>query len=196
MTVSFDKKLGKGFTGNFDQELRLFDNMSRVNLTFSNFSVDYKVSKVFKVSLAYRFILKNQDTYYSKRHRVYADFTLHDKFKKLNLAYRLRLQGQERDIFSSDKGTTVESYMRHKFTLEYNCRKFTPYVAAEFRFQFYNPHQEVANGQWNRGRYYVGTEYELSKKNVLNGYFMLQRDYNVLFYQADYTWGVQYSHSF
>src|SRR5947207_14910286 len=73
-TVSINKQLSRKWSLGVDEELRLFDNMSRVNLFFTNVGVSYKLSKVFKFSLVYRFINKNQDDeYYSERHRLYLD---------------------------------------------------------------------------------------------------------------------------
>lgn len=196
-TLSLDKKLNKKFTLNFDQELRLFDNMSRVNLFFSTVTLDYKLSKAFKFSLAYRFINKNQFDYYSKRHRMYFDAAFKQKIKKNFLfTYRVRLQGQVRDYYSSDNGRMIESYIRNKFDLGYSYKKFTPYVSAEFRYQLTNPRFQVGDSEFNRGRYTGGCEYDFDKKNTLNLYFMLQHDYQTLNYEEDFVYGMQFSHSF
>ncbi len=195
-TLSLDKKLSKKFTVDLDEELRMFDNMSRVNLFFTNLSLEYKLSKTFHFAVAYRFINKNQDTYYSQRHRVYVDASYRKKWKQFTFVYRLRLQGQMRDIHSSDKGYSVETYMRHKFDLQYSYKKFKPYLAAEFRYQFTNPRDPGGDDLWDRGRYYAGCEYDFNKKNELNLYYMIQHDYNIPFYEEDFTTGIQFTHHF
>jgi len=195
-TLSLDKKIYKRFTVVFDEELRMFDNWSRVNLLFSNLSLEYKLSKKFRFAVAYRFINKDQDEYYSQRHRLYVDASYRTKWNDFLFVYRLRLQGQVRNLYSSQKGGYVESYMRHKFDLQYNRKKFTPYLAAEFRFQFTSPFYPEGNDQWDRGRYYAGCDYDFDKDNSINLYFMIQHDYNIPFYQEDYVTGIQYTHHF
>jgi len=196
MTLSADKKISKKVTFDFDEELRLFNNMSQVNLFFSNLSVEYKLSKRFRFALAYRFINKNQIDYYSQRHRLYVDASYRNKWNHFTFVYRLRLQGQVRDLNSSDKGGNVESYMRHKFDLQYSYKKFTPYLATEFRFQFTNPFYPEGNDSWDRGRYYAGCDYDFNHHNTLNLYFMIQHDYNIPFYEEDFTTGIQFTHHF
>lgn len=195
-TLSLDKKINKKITVNLDEELRLFDNWQQVNLFFTNISVDYRTSKHFKFSLAYRFINKNQLEYYSQRHRLYVDASYRQKWNNFNFIYRLRLQGQVRDLNSSEKGNNIESFMRHKFDLQYSYKKFTPYLSAEFRYQFTNPFFPEGNDEWDRGRYYIGCDYDFNKKNAINLYFMLQHDYNIPFYEEDFVSGIQFMHHF
>ena len=167
--------------------------MSRVNLFFTNVGVSYQV-KSFKFSLYYRFINKNQDdAYFSKRHRLYFDAAYKYKFTKLSINYRVRFQGQIRDYYSSEYGRAVESYMRHKFDFSYNLKKYSPYLAAEFRYQFTNPGFPNANGLWNRMRYYAGVDYSFNKRHQVGVYYMIQHDFNNKRLENDFTIGLEYS---
>jgi len=197
-TLSINKQLSRKWSLGVDEELRLFDNMSRVNLFFTNVGASYKLNKVFKFSLVYRFINKNQDgEYYSQRHRLYIDIAYKKKvLRNLALAYRLRFQGQVRDYYSSDNGKDVESYMRHKFDVLYTYKKYTPYLAAEFRFQFTNPGFSQANDLWDRARYYLGCNYDFNKKHSFGIYYMIQHDFNNQRMENDFTLGWQYTYSF
>jgi hypothetical protein len=196
-TVSVDKKISQKWGASFDEELRLFDNASRINLYFTNLGVNYKLTKNFKFALVYRFINKSRDGQpYSKRHRLYFDTYYKTKWNKFNFTYRVRFQGQVRDVNSSDKGPYIESYMRHKIDLKYSYKKFTPYVAAEFRFQFTNPHFNEGDDLWDRERFYLGLDYDITKKSSVGIYGMLQRDMNNERLQRDFVLGVEYSYSF
>ena len=104
-TVSVDKKISQKWAASFDEELRLFDNASRINLYFTNIGVNYKLTKNFKFALVYRFINKSRDgAPYSKRHRLYFDSFYKTKWNQFSFTYRIRFQGQVRDVNSSDKG--------------------------------------------------------------------------------------------
>ncbi|MEO8086246.1 MAG: DUF2490 domain-containing protein [Bacteroidota bacterium] len=197
-TVSVNKQLSKKWSLGVDEELRLFDNMSRVNLFFTNVGVSYKLNRVFKFSLVYRFNNKNQDgEYYSTRHRLYLDIAYKKKvLRNLAVTYRVRFQGQVRDYFSSDVGKNIESYMRHKFDLSYSYKKYTPYLAAEFRFQISNPSFAEANDLWDRERFYLGCDYDFNKKHALGLYYMIQHDFNNQRAENDFTLGWQYTFSF
>ena len=197
-TISVNKQLTRKWSVGIDEELRLFDNMSRVNLFFTNAGVTYKLNKAFKFSLVYRLNNKNQDgECYSTRHRLYFDATYKRKLiRNLSLSYRIRFQGQVRDYYSSDDGKDIESYMRHKFDLAYSYGKFTPYLAAEFRFQFTNPGFPEGNDLWDRARYYLGWNYDFNRKHTVGIYYMIQHDFNNLRAENDFTLGWQYTFNF
>ena len=72
-------------------------------------------------------------------------------------------------------------------------KKVSPYLAAEFRYQFGNNRLREANYSFNRGRYYVGADYAMNKKNSLGFYYMLQWEYNVNNPERDSVLGVSYS---
>ena len=72
--ISIDKKLNNKFSANFTEEVRLFQNVQRLNLAYTNLGVSYKLNKYVKLSAVYRFLQKSQDeNYISWRHRIYAD---------------------------------------------------------------------------------------------------------------------------
>jgi hypothetical protein len=193
-TFSLEKKITQKTSVFFEEELRFFDNDSRINLFFSNLGVDYQLNKNFKLSLVYRFINKNQDdAYFSKRHRLYVDFSYKQKLNDFAIVYRIRFQGQVRDVYSSEYGRVIESYMRHKIDIKYNYKRFTPYVAAEFRFQINNPDFQQADDLWNRMRLYAGSDYKINRQNSVGIYYMIQQDFNNKRIERDFTLGFQYS---
>ena len=180
-TLSVDKKLNSRFSASFDEEVRWYENISQFNLSYTNVGASYKVSKIFKVAVVYRFLQKGQsDGSISFRHRFYTDLSLKNKFGIFALGYRCRLQTQIRDVNSSSDGTVPESYWRNKFDIKFDFNKpLVPYIAAEFRYQFGNDRLKEANYLFNRGRYYVGLDYKLSPKSSVGTYYMMQWEYNV-----------------
>lgn len=194
-TFSLEKKINVRWSINFEEELRFFDNATRINLFYTNLGFTYKINRLFKAAVVYRHIQKSTNTKgYSSRHRIYADLIFKYKINKITLGYRSRLQTQVRDVRSSEDGTTPESYWRNKFDFKYTAKeKFTPYIAAEFRYQFPNPRLQEANNKFNRGRFYFGCDYEVNKKNTVGLYYMIQDEFNVNEAEIDYVLGVQYA---
>ncbi len=194
-TLSIDKKITPSLSFIFDEELRLQNNLSEVNLFYSNIGAGYKVNKYVKVAGVYRWINKNRkDSPYSSRHRFYADVSFKYRMSPLVFSFRTRIQTQVRDVYSSDSGLVPENYWRNKFDLKLDMnRRFAPYVAAEFRYQFNNSRIKEANNQFDRGRYYIGLDYEINRVNTAGVYYMIQRDYNVNDPETDYVLGIAYS---
>lgn len=196
-TISIDKKISQKFGVALDEELRTFDNASRIDQYFTNAGVNYKLDKNIRFGITYRFINKGRDDMsYSKRHRIYFDASYRKKVYAFNVSYRFRIQGQVKDYRSSDNGKHLESIMRHKLDVKYNYKRFTPYVAAEFFFQFVDPGFPAGNNLWNRERFYIGSDYDLNKKSTFGCFFMLQRTINIDSPQRDFILGLEYNLSF
>ncbi len=192
MTVSIDKKLTKRWSVGLDEEFRLFDNISRINLLYSNLGINYKV-KSFKFSFVYRFITKNEDDlYFSKTHRLYFDASYRYKINDWSFSYRLRTQGQVSEYYSSENGKKVESLLRHKFEINYQLGKITPFIAAEFFYQLNNPTYKEGNNLFNRMRYNGGLNYEFNRVHSVGIYYLIQHDFNNKNNSNDYVIGVQY----
>jgi len=194
-TISLDKKLTDKLSVGLDEEIRLYDNMSRLNLCYTNLGFSYKLNSHFKTALTYRFLQKKEDDgSFSFRHRIMFDVTFKYKVSKIIFSYRSRLQSQVRDVYSSEKGSVGEKYWRSKFDFKLDLDKpFVPYISAEFRYQFANARQEEANNSWNRGRYYIGFDYEVNDGNSLGAYYMIQKNYHVIDPETDFTIGVTYA---
>jgi hypothetical protein len=88
------------------------------------------------------------------------------------LTYRGMLQGQVKDVYSSNKGVFPQYYFRNKLTLRYNINKyFTPYIASEL---YYNFNTKGHNG-FSRSRYFVGLFYNLGSKSAIEIYYLIQQ---------------------
>jgi len=193
-TISLEKKLTSRLSLNIDEELRLLNNVSTVNLNYMNFGCYYQLTKKIKVGGVYRWIEKNNfDGSYSHRHRFYVDASYKTKFSKIVFGYRTRLQTQVRDYFSSDLGRVPESYWRHKFDFKLDLdKKITPYIGAEFRYQFANMRLKEANYGFNRGRYYTGFNYKISDRYSFGMYYLYQQEFNIVNPEHDHVFGIEF----
>ncbi len=197
-TLSFDKKLSNKFTVSLSEEIRFFQNLQRFNLAYTNLGISYKVNKAVKISAVYRFLQKYRDENdLSWRHRFYVDAQVKEKYYPFTFVYRARLQSQVRDYYTSRDGKIPESYWRNKFDVRYELGKsFSPYVAAEFRYQFANDRNKEANNKFNRGRYYLGCQYQYSEAKAFDVFLMYQREFNVNNPERNTIIGFEYSYSF
>ncbi len=197
-TLSLDKKLNGKFSASLSEELRFFHNLQRYNLSYTNLGVSYKLTKSVKFAVVYRFLQKYQDqNTISWRHRLYVDAQFKQKYYPITVVYRARLQSQVRDYYTSRDGKFPEKYWRNKFDVRYEIGKgFSPYLAAEFRYQFMNDRNKSANNKFNRGRYYVGCQYQHSDSKTIDFYFMHQREFNVNNPERNYILGIEYAYSF
>src|SRR5204862_2655921 len=108
--VTVKHKFTQKLSASLEEQVRTYQNSTAVAQYFTDASLEYSLSKKFKVALGYRFINNNQQTYYSKRHRVYADLSYKTKLSMFQFILRTRLQEQQKDIRSSEMGSIPEWY--------------------------------------------------------------------------------------
>ncbi len=194
-TINVEKKLSSKTSLLLTEEFRLRENFSRINLFYTDVGVNYRPYKFLKVEFSYRFIQKYLITdFFSYRHRLMLDITLRDKFGNFAVSYRQRLQSEVRNVYSSESGAVPEWYSRNKFEVKYDLqKKYTPYVATEFRYQIHNPRIIETDGLWHRARYILGVDYDLDKRNTFGLYYLIQREWNVTSPQDLYIIGVEYT---
>ena len=127
-SVSFEKKLPYSLKLEFEQELRLADQVSTFKQTFSELSLSYKVFDGLSLQIPYRY-----STYKDKvKQRLSIGGSYKYSFKPLSLKYRARIQR------TFEKNETPEDLIRNKCTIEYKMDKnIEPYISSEL-FHSYN----------------------------------------------------------
>lgn len=193
-TFNLEKKLKHNFSIFVTEEFRMRENITRLNLFYTDLGVAIQPVKILKVSLAYRSIQKyDWDNVFSYRHRLMLDIVVKKKMKKIVLSYRQRLQAEVRDIYISEDGKVPEWYSRNKFEIKLDLdKKITPYVSTEFRFQISNPRQVEVDHLWHRNRYAFGFDYQKNKRDKFGLYYLIQNEYNVSSPQNQYIIGIEY----
>lgn len=194
MTFSFDKGLGDKFGFGLDQEFRLDNNCTDVNLLYTNIGFNYKATKFLKVAAVYRFILKNKTYGYGTRNRLFTDLSFKFKPGKWSIGYRARVQAEWREInYHSDYDGVPEVYLRNLFKFSYKATDhFSPYIGTELRWQLKNPRMPWGNG-FDRDRMFAGTDYKINDKQSCGIYFLYQKEFFVVDPQSLYILGLEYS---
>ncbi len=194
-TVSINKEITDKFSVGIDQEFRLRDNLSTINLFYTNFGAGYKLTDWFKFSLTYRFVDKHkEDLTWGIRHRIMTDFLFKVKPGDFSFSYRARFQWEWRGAgYTQEYGNVPEVFLRNMIKIEYKVTNdIEPYIATEVRWQIQNPRIPYHNSI-DRGRYIAGVNYEINKHNKIGTYFLFQKEVNVIDRQTLYIWGLEYT---
>lgn len=197
MTLSFNKGIVGNLQFNFDQELRLRQNFTDINLIYTNLGLSYKATKWFRVAGVYRFIDKHKDDgTWGLRHRGYIDLIFKFKMEKFTLGYRSRFQSEWRGAgYTGELGNVPEVYIRNLFKIGYKLNDhFSPYIGTELRWQVQNPRIPYHDG-FDRTRFMAGTDYNINDQHTLGLYFLVQKEWNVIDPETLYIIGIEYSFS-
>jgi len=185
--VSIKKKITKDITGSLEQQVRLDQNISSPKNIFTEARVSYRFNKIFKYSVSYRFINRNQvEDGYVTGNRFTGDLRVRYKMKPLVFTYRNRMQ---REYRMEELGVRQINYNRNKLALALDLdKKFSPYISFEI---YYHLNKE----EFNKNRYTVGVDFDLKNRNELSVFYRLQQDYNVNNPVNAYIIGIGFSHS-
>src|SRR3972149_38103 len=117
-TLNLEYKINQNFSIVGCEEFRLKENLSQVNLFYTNIGCSYKFQN-FKISSIYRFTQKKfDDGYYGLKHRLMFDVAYKTKFSIINFTTRTRLQGELIYPGADKLGNVAEYYWRQKFDLK------------------------------------------------------------------------------
>lgn len=195
-TLNLSYKINKHFSFYISEELRIKENVSRLNLLYTEIGITYRPKKWLRITPFYRHIDKYMaDGYFSFRNRLALDILLRKKlYKKWLFSYRQRWQTEFRDFLTSEYGVIPEFYLRNKFELKYEFNdKWSTYGAYEIRFQIYNLRMMESNYYFHRNRFAVGLNYDLNKHFSIGVYNLFQYEYNVQNPQRQNVVGVEFN---
>jgi len=195
-TASLEIGVNSRVTFLLTEEMRLKENLSQLNLLFTDVGFQYKVSKNVRTSLTYRAIQRYRlEGYFSNTHRLQWDIVLKKKLQKVEFSYRHRLQSAMRDIYSSETGTIPAWNSRHKLQMKLDTDKaYAPYVSTELRYQIADPRGRQTDNLLNRIRYQFGFDYKLNSRNVFGLYYLIQNELNVEDPTNLYVIGLEYTY--
>ncbi len=196
-TLSFQKEVNKKIFLTLDQEFRLKENYSRLNLFYTNLGIGYKLTKNLKAELVYRAIEKyTLDNEFSFRHRISVDVTYKRKLGRVSISNRLRYQAEVKDYNTSENGRYAEQFLRHKLELKLDLdKKIVPFISYEARYQVSIPYSKRSeyNNEIHRLRYAAGIDYKINSNNTFSIYYLIQNEFYIKNPEHNYILGLQYS---
>ena len=161
-SLVFKKKLSKKTGIQFEQEVRLNNQLSTFKQTFSEINLFFKLFDNFGINIPYRYSNYND----KNKQRVAIGGVFQVLLKSANLKYRLKLQR----TFEDNKN--YEDFFRNKFTVEYKLnKKIEPYCSYEI-FNSYDIDELIILEK----RLSLGLTYNLKNKKSIKIFYLLKND--------------------
>ena len=155
-------------------------NDNGVATFFPQLGIDYKVSKWFKPSLDYRFLVdKNKYGNYKSSHRINVNLNFKTKIvKRLYVGTRVRYQyGFQQFGAPTSYNDDFDQAFRVKPSVSYDINNsiFTPTFSAEW---FYNPELGENGRQFTKIRIGIGSKLELSGPHNVSFKYQIDKRFN------------------
>ena len=161
-SIGFEKKLPHFFSLEFEQELRLKDQLSTFRQTFSEVSLSYKVVDGLNISIPYRYAVFDDKI----KQRLSLGVSYKYSFKPISLKYRAKLQR------SYEKEQIPEQLIRNKFILQYKLsKKIEPFFSGELFHQ-----SNTNNNQLDEYRVSFGIAVDLPRKSSIKIFYLFKNE--------------------
>lgn len=176
-------KIAKKLHFELSQELRLKNNSSALNSTFTEMGFKYKLLKNLDGGIYYRFTI-TPDGF---THRPFADVSYEIKMHDWTIEPRLRYQHQE------ELNKIAKNYIRAKVTVSYAINKhWEPYMNGEIYYHaFY-----YKGSQFDEYRVSTGMKYDLSKEHAFKIFYLFGTEFNVNNALQAQVAGISYEYDF
>lgn len=198
--IYLSKKINKRFLAHLNTQSRFNENISQLNLVYGDVGITTRLNKNLKFSVDYVYVRKAvvPDEFSSSRHQYYAFIAAKREWGRAALHYRLMIQGQIKDVQSSDKGRYPEYTLRNKATFKYDLNIYlTGYLAQElFSPLDGNSPYEISPFYLNRSRTTAGIFYNISTSSAFELYYMFQSNFNVKRPNFTYVIGLGFNKDF
>ena len=191
--ASVNKKITREMEVSVAEQFRFNHDITDIEQVLSDAGVSYNFNKKFKAAFHYRFMNKNAETYYSKRHRLYLDLSYKEKFGIVSLTLRERVQEQYTNIYSSERGKIPTWVLRTKLSAKFDVdKKYAPYVSGELYYLFDDPRE--GDHVFTAYRTELGFVYEFNRIHSVNPYLLYQEEFSTKY--GELIYGVSYDISF
>ncbi|MDC3209423.1 DUF2490 domain-containing protein [Chitinophagales bacterium] len=181
--ITVEKKINKQFEFKFEEEIRLKDNLSKLNSLLTETGFTYKPNKFYRLGLIYRF------TYYTNGsfgNRLALSNQFCYKIEDITLSYRFNVQ---QDFNSKDP---IEYKIRNKLRVDYKFNKHWEIgIGGELFYSFYYNRNIL-----DRYRLSFGANHSLNKHHRVGASIMFQQEINTANPDTDVVFGIKYKYSF
>ena len=153
------------------EEMRLRENLSKIDRFETTLGATYKFNKYFKAGAGYTFIKYNHpDGYWENRQRFYAEAQGEYKVYRVTMSLREKVQSTYREgVIETSARANPKLYVKSRVEASYSVKNsgFDPYISAEF----FNTINDPQKNELTKIRYTFGTKYKINKKNSLNLFY-------------------------
>ncbi|MBN4049717.1 DUF2490 domain-containing protein [Bacteroidales bacterium AH-315-N07] len=185
-------KISNNLRASVEQQVRLIDNISSFDKTFTDLGFTIRFSRNLRLSANYRYIFENIGL---NNQRVYFSLLFRKRIlDRTRLSYRIRYQNQ------FDKLLNENRYLRNKLRLNYNIRKskLDPYLAVELYYHFnnyivYKNEEVLVYHEFNKYRIQFGWNINLRNNRSMDIFYIYQKEFNVNNPEIDNIFGIIYN---
>jgi Protein of unknown function (DUF2490) len=184
-TIGLSKKIFKKTTLAVQQSLRLRENATTFNSTFTEVALSYELVKKLEISINYRHIFR--DKYAVNNQRIYGILDYSNSIKRFTYGIRTRFEKQY------EMNEIPEKTWRNRIKISYNIPKM-PLEPFGFVEGFYDINN--IQSQLERIRLCFGLSYKLDKQNEFSICYINQNEVNIENPAITNIIGLEYNYKF
>lgn len=191
--VGIQYEINKKIKINFEQEVRLKDNLSAIDNYFTQGEISADFLKYLSLTLGARQIRENDNVGkiqgYENYYRIHTDLEFKNNFNRFT--YRLRTRFTHKKEFGLNAlGAEPTQKLRFRSKFEYDIRKWKldPEISMEL---FTNDLSEEITAL-DKYRLIVGSAYKLNKRNRISFFTGLEREFKAESPRTDYLLSLSY----
>ncbi len=176
-----------------ENEMRFFDNASRLSQYHTELGVNYDLNDKWEGGVYYRFIYETDpEKQYELGHRAWLQLGYNWSKDRLSATIRTRLQTTYSGINTRENGRIPESYSRNKISLSYDLSnsKWEPNLGAEFWYQLGSGSERIID----KYRVGGGFEYRYSRNVRIDIFYNYQSQIQVASPNIDHIFGLSYTY--
>ena len=180
-TINVEKKIFKKTVLSVQQSVRLRENATQFNSTFTDVGLGYEIVKNLKIELNGRFIIRDKDA--TNNQRIYGIIDYAKNIQRFDFGLRTRFEKQY------EVNKIPSKTWRNRLKLSYNI----PNIPLE-PFIYFEVFADINNlqNQMTRTRLCAGSNYKINKQSSLSLYYIYQDDFNIENLSKSYILGIEY----
>ena len=178
-------RMNKKLRFDIEEQVRFNNDISRLNITFTEGSILYDLTKRISFKGNFRYIY-DPNSHNALRYSGDLAYNWSKKRFPFDFKYRLRFQR-----LSEEHTHEIESYFRNKFSADYNLSKLVdPFIAYESYFKLDYIYQFTVN------RFVVGLDWSILKNIDLETFFMYEDEFGEKNPEINKVFGLGLSYDF
>lgn len=194
-SVEFKYKYSKKWSFSLEEQLRLRDNASNVDIYFTELGLNYKLNKHFNAGFNGRFIYDNDDVGkiqgYENHFRWNADLSYSHSAGDFDFDYRLRYQSKNELGISELDGDIPRNVFRFKYGVDYNFKSWK--LDPEFSAEIFNEVQP--DNEFDKIRFTLGTSYKTKNYGDFGAFFRMEKELTGLYPKTTNIVGLKYKYT-
>ncbi len=196
-SIELNYKLNKKWKFGLQEQLRLKEDASTVDIYFTQIEANYSLTKHFAIGASFRYISSNDNTGkiqgYDNYNRYQFDLLYKHKVSNFSFKYRLRYQTKNELGVSKSEGDYADQDLRLKAILGYNIKgwKFLPKLSAEI----YNHFEKEQENRLDKFRITLGISYDDKNMGEFGLFYRIVRKLNVSHIKTTNILGFKYRYT-